>query len=297
MKSLTKILFALIMLSICMVPIKGGTLLQVENGKIIENQGSDIVPIDYDKLLQGFGYLTDTTEQIIEACKDRNNDVVRFIALELLVTRSKEKAIPTLKVALEDKEFTVRYRAAHWLGTLGDKSGLERMRQDFKEFASNNGASFSPDPNIKNPEDIKEQEGKLNYNLYNAILAAKVLAEINDHSGYALAAKMCLENKWKMQRYDAMLTLIEIAKTDQATLRAENLNPVFVLSSMANSTTDDNVILVVLTNQVSKQLNADTAIQIIEEVINSPRASENSKKFAQMMIQDIEKKKKASQTK
>jgi hypothetical protein len=297
MKSLTKILFVLIMLSICIIPIKAGMMLQVENGKIIENEGSDIVPIDYAKLLQGFGYLTDTTEQIIEACKDRNNYLVRYIALELLVTRSKEKAIPALKEALNDPEFLVRYRAAHLLGTLGDKSGLERMRQDFKEFASNNGDPVSPDPNITNPEDIKEKEGKLNYNLYNAILAAKVLAEINDHSGYALAARMCLENTWKMQRYEAMLTLIEIAKTDQATLRAENLNPVFVLSSMANSVTDDNVNLIVLTNQVSKQLNADTAIQIIREVINSPRASANSKKFAQTMIQDLEKKKKASQTK
>lgn len=269
----------IILLSLCMAPVAKSALV-----------GPDIA-----KQLQEYGYSTDTPKQIIEATKSEGY-FVRLIALELLVERTREKAIPTLKEALNDPEFEVRWRAAHWLATLGDKSGLERMRQDLKEFAPNNGAPVPPDPNVTDPNEIKKREGKRNLRLYNGLLAAKVLAELGDRSGYELATRMAFEGPWRWQRYEAVFTLIEIAKTDQATLQAEGLDPVLVLCAVAESEKDEHVIYL-LTNQVRENLNDDIAIQILEIAKNSPNLSEKARRVAQLHLDMVRGRKKAAENK
>ncbi|MCX5636941.1 MAG: hypothetical protein NTX52_04510 [Planctomycetota bacterium] len=244
-----------------------------------------MMPPDRAKQLQGKGYATDTPEQIIEATKSESY-FTRHIALELLTQQTGKKAIPTLKEALNDPRVEVRWRAAHWLETLGDNSGLERMRQDFKELAPNNVASIPPDPNVTDPNEIKERENKRNLRLYNALTVAKVLAELGDRQGYELAARMVLEGPWKWQRYEAIYTLIEIAKTDQATLQAEGLDPVFVLSAMAESEKDEHVIYL-LANQVQENLSKDIAIRILEVAKKSPNLSEKNRRVVQMHLDTV----------
>ncbi len=257
------------LLSLCMVPV----------------EGSSLAPPDRAKQLRRYGYSTDTREQIIEASKS-DNYFVRRIALELLVQRSKEGAIPALREALNDPKIEVRWRAASWLGTLGDDSGLKRMRQDLKELAPNNGAPVSSDPNVTDPDDIKELEGKRNLRLFNALTAAKVLAKLGDRRGYELAARMALEGPWILQRYEAVFALIEIAKTDQATLRVEGLDPVFVLKGVAESEEDENVIYL-LANQVRENLRDDASLQILESAKNSTNLSDKSRRIVQRHIDEV----------
>jgi len=273
----------IILLSSCMVPVEGTDLIQAERADQLE--GTDLIPADRAKQLREYGYSTDTPEQIIKATKDKGY-FVRHIALQLLVERTGEKAIPTLKEALNDPEIEVRWRAAHWLRTLGDKSGIERMRQDFKELAPNNGAPIPLDPNITDPNEIKKLENKRNLRFYNALTVAKVLAELDDRQGYELAARMAFEGSWRWQRYEAVYTLIEIAKTDQATLLAEGLDPVFVLSAVAESEKDEHVIYL-LANQVRKNLNKDIAIRILEVAKNSTNLSEKNRRIVQRYLDAV----------
>ncbi len=247
---------------------------------------------DKKVILEHYGYSTDTPEQIIEATKNKSY-FVRFIALEVLTQRTGEKAIPTLKNALNDPGAEVRWRAAHLLGTLDDKGGLERMRQDLKEFAPNNGAPVPPDPNMVDPNEIKEREGKRNLRLYDALHAAKVLAELGDRRGYELAARMAFEGSWRLQRYEAVFTLIEIAKTDEATLRAEGIDPVLVLCVVAESEKANHVIYL-LTNQVRINLDDDAAIRILEIAKDSANLSEEARSVAQMHLDAVKARKKAS---
>jgi len=194
-----------------------------------------LLPPDRAKQLQKKGYPTDTVEQIIEATKSESY-YVRNIALELLTQRAGKQAIPTLKEALNDERIEVRWRAAHWLGTLGDKSGLEQMRQDLKELAPHDGVPPPPDPNVTDPCEIKQREGKRNLHIYYALDVARVLAELGDRQGYELAARMALAGPWVAQRYRAVSALVEMAKTDKAILQAEGIDPVLMPVSYTHLT-------------------------------------------------------------
>jgi len=249
------------------------------------------IPIDLAQELQKHGYPSDTPEQIIEATKSESY-YVRHIALELLTQRTGKEAIPTLKKALNDPRVEVRERAAHWLGTLGDKSGLEQMRKDLKELAPDNGAPLPPDPNVKDPNEIKEREGKRNLRLYNAIRVARVLAELGDRRGYELAARLALRGQWRQQRFEAIVVLVEIAKTDKAILEAEGIDPISVLCVMAQFEKHTTVFQT-LTNLVARNLDDDVAIQILEIAKNSPNQSEEARRIAQIHLNTVKARKKA----
>ena len=245
---------------------------------------SCLVGPDRAKILQEEGYSTATPKQIIKATKSESY-FVRFIALELLAERTGEKAIPTLRKALDDPKGRVRWVAAHLLGTLGDKSGLKRMKQDLKELAPNDGAPFSPDPNLSEKEN-NELEMKRNYQLEDALEVAKVLAELGDFSGYNLAAKMAIEGPLYSQRWRAISVLVEMAKTDGAELQAKGLYPVFLLKTSAQSEQHEGVFNV-LTNLVQKELDDDTAIEILEIAKDSPNQSEKARRIAQMQLDTV----------
>ncbi|MCD6393525.1 MAG: HEAT repeat domain-containing protein [Planctomycetes bacterium] len=245
---------------------------------------SCLVGPDRAKLLQDKGYPTRTSKQIIKATKSESY-FVRFIALELLTQRIADKAIPTLRKALSDPKGRVRWTAAHLLGTLGDKSGLKQMRQDLKELAPNDGAPFSPDPNLS-AEENNELEMKRNYQLEDALEVAKVLAELGDFSGYNLAAKMAIEGPLSGQRWRAISVLVKMAKTDGAELQAKGLYPVFLLKTSAQSEQHEGVFNI-LTNLVQKELDDDTAIEILEIAKNSPNQSEKARRIAQMQLDTV----------
>ena len=192
--------------------------------------------------LEHYGFSTDTPEKIIEAA---NSDayVVRHMALRLLAYHAGEKAVPELKRALSDKHVKVRRIAAHLLGKFGDKSGLERMRLDFKELVPRNGALQPADPNItKEPDALKEWERDRRYRIRHALEAAKVMAELGDRTGYDLAAKEAFRSIRPSSRMRAVWVLKEIAKkTDEAVLSAEGKDPVGVLCEVVSSEKEHRV--------------------------------------------------------
>jgi hypothetical protein len=254
-----------------------------------------VVRPDRAKELRAEGYSTDTPEQIIEATKSESY-YFRYIALELLTQRTGEKAIPTLKEALNDPRVEVRWQAAHWLGTLGDKSGLEQMRKDLKEFAPDSGAPVPPDPNVVDPYEMKEREGKRNDRLCDALEVARVLAELGDRRGFELATTMGLVGPWELQRYLAVWALVEMAKADKATLQAEGIDPILTLCVIAESEKNIDV-FEVLTNLVAKNLDDDIAIRVLEIAKNSPNQSEEARRVAQINLDTVKDRKKTGGSK
>lgn len=238
-----------------------------------------------EKILMIQGYSTDTPEHIIQATKSERY-MIRSIALEMLTKRAGDKAIPTLKEAMNDPEVEIRWRVAHWLGTLGNKSGLDRMRRDFKELAHNDGASELPDPNMaQGPEAIQKRENEGNNRLYYAIKVAKVLAELGDRRGYQLAARRVLDHEYR-HRYGAVPVLVEIAKTDEATLQSEGLSPISILCTMAKSEKNEKVFKL-LTSLAATELRYDAAISILKIAERSPNQSQEARKEARQYLDAI----------
>lgn len=211
----------------------------------------------------------------------------------MLKDRIGTKAIPTLKEALDDQRMEVRWRAAHLLGTLDDKSGLERMRQDLMEFAPNNGAPVPLDPNVTDPNEIKKREDKRNLRLSYALDAATVLAELGDRRGYELAARRASEKEYR-HRYRAVPVLVEIAKMDEAILRAEGIYPVSILCTMAGSEKNEKLFNL-LTKLVAMELQYDIGIRILEISKDSPNQSESAREEAQRHLDTLKLKKKATE--
>jgi len=255
---------------------------------------ANVLPFDRAQVLKELGYPTDTIEQIIEAMKS-GNYAVRFLALELFTEKKGREAIPRLKEALNDQRMEVRWRAAHLLGTLGDKSGLDQMRRDLKEFAPDDGVPVKHDPNIADPNEIKEEEGRRNLRLYYALNAAKVLAELGDRQGYKLAERMALNGTWAAQRQEAIYALVEIAKTDPKILAKEKMNPIFVLCSMADSEKEQAVFSMLISSV--QQLPDDIAISVLEKAVQSPHQSEKMRNVANFILNKVKGKKKAAEIK
>ena len=258
-------------------------------------EGSLFPNLDIEKLLrEELGIYTDTTEQILQATKSENG-FVRLCALELFKDRIGTKAIPTLKEALDDQKMEVRWRAAHLLGTLDDKSGLERMKKDLMEFAPNNGAPVPLDPNVTDPNEIKEIEGKRNLRLSYALDAATVLAELGDRRGYELAVRMAFEGAWAVQRKKVVQVLVEIAKIDEKILAAEGKDPVIVLCAMAEFEKSRTVFRK-LTSSV-EELRGDIAARVLEKAISSPHQSELMRNAAKRKLERVRAKIKAAENK
>ncbi len=149
--------------------------------------------------------------------------------LGLLAERQGLASIPTLRAALDDDDPKVRWSAAHLLGTLNDKSGLQQMRTDLETFSAN-----------------KEH-------LEHALEVAKVLAELGDNRGYNLAADLAVQGTTPGQRWRAAIVLAHIANTNKATLNAADMDPVAVLKAMAAKEREEGVFFVFV-DQVHKIL-------------------------------------------
>lgn len=250
--------------------------------------------IDHAIILKSKGYSTDTTEQIIEATRSKSY-FIRHVALTLLTERTGKQAIPKLKEALNDPRMEVRWRAAHLLGTLGDRGGLKRMQRDLKEYAPNNGAPEPTDPNIIDDHERKETERKRNLNLGYALDAALVLAEFGDRRGYELAVRIALAGPAIYHRSGAAHVLVEIAKTETNILSTEGIDPISILCKMAESE-KNNIVFKTLIYSVYK-LDDDKKVHILEKARNSPNQPETIRREAQLALDGIEARKKAAEIK
>ncbi len=236
------------------------------------------------EFLHARGYDADTPEQLIKATKSQRYPV-RYMALELLTLRIGEKAIPTLKEALDDSKMEVRWRAAHLLGTLGDKSGLGRMRQDIKEYAPNNGVKLPLDPNITNVHEIKMHERKTNRNHGYALYAAKVLAELGDRSGYELAARMAIHGPQIYHRSRSIDVLVEISKTNKEVLAKESIYPEKILLEAAES--EENLLVIKSLITSTWSLDVETRARVLEKVANSTYITDDIRKEIESRLERI----------
>lgn len=250
------------------------------------------IPMDPASNLQQLGYPTDTIEQILVAVKSENF-FVRHQALEVLVKRTAKEAIPTLRLFLKDPHIRVRSMAAHLLGTLADKSGLEQMRKDFKDLVPSNGDLLPSDPNEIHAAIAKKKAE--NYYLWEALIIARVLAELGDRQGYELAARMALEGPLAAQRTEAVFGLVEMAKTDPNILSREGIDPVSVLCKMAESE-KEQVPFGVLINLVYEKLNPDIGVKVLEKAKDSLNQSDEHRRVARIVLNKVKAKKKASET-
>jgi hypothetical protein len=267
-----------------------GLVLLFSVSAVSSAQGKVI--LDWAVGLQESGYPTDTPAQIIEATKSESY-FVRYSALRLLTQRTGKEAIPHLIQALDDPRTQVRWHAAHLLGTLGDKSGVDRMRQDLQEFAPNNGAPIRPDPNVTDPDEIKSRESRRNVQLYDGLRAARVLAELGQRDGYVLATTMALQGPWAVHRREAVYVLVEIAKADSKILAAEGMDPASVLCAMADSEKQQSVFSTLVS--FAQKLRPDTAERILVRATSSPHQSEKMRNLAAFILQKVKAKNKAGE--
>ena len=232
-------------------------------------------------LSKGFG--SDTSEQITEATKCKDNFLVRSMAFELLKERMGKGAIPALKKGLDDEQFHVRRKVARLLGQLNDKSAIKRMKQDLKEFAPNNGMAVPVDPKITDANEIESIRNKRNYRLLEACRAGFVLAEMGDASGYELAARVALEGEWPGIRGEAVKCLAYIAAIDKRTPVMEDMDAVAVLKGLAETETNNRVLRDIMGN-VGVKLDHDTAIEILEIIKNAPNKLEITRREVQEVL-------------
>jgi hypothetical protein len=243
----------------------------------------------WTRILQQSGFSTDSPEDIARAAKS-NSYFERYIALQLLTHRIGKDAIPQLKESLADEHIKVRWVAAHLLGTLGDKSGLERMRQDFAELVPRGGAAEPVDPNVaKDPSALRKWQRNRQYRIQRALEVAKVLAELDDRCGYELAAKIVRESPGEEQRLAsdgqdqpagsmaalrslAVGALAEIAKTDQNTLAEEGREPVALLSGLAASEKRKTIFKQML--KAAEGLRGDIGIKILDRAKDNPHQAQ-----------------------
>ena len=137
-----------------------------------------------------------------------------------------------LKKALVDPSPRNRWVAVHHLGEFGDRSGLARMKQDLKSFSSTKGAPPSPNetPHAR---------------LVLALEVAKVLAELGDGSGYALADQSATRGA-NGHRWRAAEVLALIANFDNADLNSARMDPIGILKTMAATEKDPDEFFVYL---------------------------------------------------
>jgi len=150
-------------------------------------------------------------------------------SLGLLAEREGVESIPALKESLSNTDAVVRLAASNMLTTLKDDSGLEPMRKDFRVFSSQ-----------------KDQ-------LQHALEVARVLAQMNDISGYELAADLALSGATHGHRWRAAVVLAHLANIDEATQKSAGIDPVGVLKVTATEEKHEGVFFV-LVDQVHKIL-------------------------------------------
>ncbi|UCG56093.1 MAG: HEAT repeat domain-containing protein [Phycisphaerales bacterium] len=228
--------------------------------------------------LKAMGFPTDTPEQLLKAAQT-GGFFVRHVALQLLTHRIAEEAIPALKEALSDPHVTVRLTAAHLLFTLGDKTGLERMREDFAELVPRGGAPEPADPNIaKDPEAMKQWQRHRRYRIRRALEVAKVLAELGDRRAYKLTAREVVNHPGPGSRSRAVEVLAEMAKADDAVLASEGIDPVSVLCAVARSEKTRTVFSRVLTSTSS--LGYNKRVRILDSAASNTQQAEAELRWA-----------------
>lgn len=193
---------------------------------------SDLLYLGYESILRSLGYSgRDVSELSMAANSD--NYAVRSVALRMIGIKFPKDAIPLLRNALNDKQLDVRATAAEVLNELGDKSGLAQIRKDYDSFI----------PAGRVTDDLNSCD-RIEATVYNqALTVGVVLAEMGDDRAYYVAKCAALSPRLRPLRFMAIKTLARIARTPQATLKKEGIDPIATLTRVASQETDEAMIL------------------------------------------------------
>jgi hypothetical protein len=243
--------------------------------------------------LEEKGYAVEILEEL-KAAATSEDYFTRYAALEVLTNRSENDAKPLLKAALDDEHVAVRWRAAHLLGTVGDKSGLGRMRQDYGELAGDGWAATPHDPNIEqNPNKMEEWQRERRYRIRRALEVGRVMAELGDRGAYDLAVSVGLESEQAGLRSRAVDVLAEVARADALILQAEGRDPVSVLCAMA--IVEDSPATVGAIRGYALHLGGEDGMRILQAAVDSAAQKEEDKEVARAFLEVL--RKRAAKTK
>jgi hypothetical protein len=238
----------------------------------------------YERCLRDKGYDPADLESIKAAAADPKWPSARWFAIDLLGARMGKDAVPIFRPVLDDPYPTVRWHAARLLGIFGDKGGLVRMRKDLADLTPARSAAAideATDLNDRQKQDAKRQRI---LRLDDALAAARVLAEFNDHSGYDLAVKVIKGDELPGARVDAVNILYYISNTDLATLRAEKLDPDGVLLALAQTEQAPGVIAALHGCGVG-YWRPEVGVRIMETLLKSPHVTEKQRKDIERSLQ------------
>jgi hypothetical protein len=250
----------------------------------------------YEGTLRSRGYDVNDVEDIKRAAIEGKKPLTRDNALVLLAYKSGTKAIPVLKEALKDTStyYEKRCMAATLLGMFGDKSGLDKMRKDMAEFSKDDETLEKERKDGKiNPEYEQDLKKKYSLRLRYALLAANVLADFGDCSGYELAARQAIESESGQVRNEANRALVSMLKFSGTELKAKGLFPEDVLLAAAEKETDSRILYFLnsyLSSISSKDILSDKLLKVQDKIANSPHLSEKHREHIERVIRGRERK-------
>ena len=249
----------------------------------------------YEGILRSKGFDVNDVEDIKRAAIE-GKSYVRDSALVLLAYKSGTESIPVIKNSLKYKStyYEVRCKAATLLGILGDKSGLDKMRKDMAEFSKDDETLEKERKDGKiNPEYEPDLKKKYSLRLRYALLAANVLADFGDCSGYELAARQAIESESGQVRNEANRALASMLKFSGTELKAKGLFPEDVLLAAAEKETDSRILYFLnsyLSSISSKDILSDKLLKVQDKIVNSPHLSEKDREHIERVIRGRERK-------
>lgn len=230
-----------------------------------------VVPPPSERL-ESMGYPAQTVEQILVATM-ASSYPVRQVALEALVEKQADKAIPTLQRFLNDKHLQVRVDACRLLTKLGDKSGIGRMTSDYKALTSGVELDQLPHLNSAKVGDVMD--------------VALALAELGDKSVFNAAARTAVEGEIEAVRYRAIWVLAALATATGEDVGDARDNAVKALADVAR--TERSMVvqeqLLAVTAKVSEH---KRLIPVIEALRDSEYVEASVKSHAVQVLNEID---------
>jgi hypothetical protein len=220
-----------------------------------------------EKSVREKGYDVNDVDALRRAATDASVGV-RYNALTVLACKQGREAVPTLVLALDDRQSVVRGMAARLLTTLGDPRGLDRMRKDLAEFTKPRQEGDCPQDQRDKSQVKRSLHDREVKRQYDALWAAMVLAEFGDSSGYELAAQAVLQSEYAALRSAAVAVLASLSRIDEVTLRAKGYNPEAVLLKVTESETQPAVLSMVANCAMSK-MKPRSQVRILEKLRGS----------------------------
>jgi hypothetical protein len=215
----------------------------------------------------------------------------RASAYHILALKFGSQAIPILQYCLEhNSEHT---DIARYLSLLGDKSGLERLRDDITALTNYDKETDSQtkksDPNKKDspPLGIKTKEARI----ARCLEYAHVLAEFGDSFGYELAVKAA-SDKSPSRKVKAARILTNLSRLDKAEQQARGIDPEAALSSMLDhieSEQDIEFLNVLILAEVLNNMRPESQVNFFDKCRKLSNLSDSDKQKYDRRVQRLQK--------